>query len=379
MITLFNEKNECCGCSACSNICPKNAITMAADEKGFAYPKISADRCIECGLCKKVCTITNHHTSEIQTQHAYAIKHKDDKIRKASSSGGAFYEIALKVINDGGMVYGAAYDENFVVKHIGVSDKSGLERIMKSKYVQSNMGNTFSEIKNDLENNIPVLFSGTGCQVQALRNFLGKEYDNLLCVDIVCHGVPSPKLFADYLKFMEKKYKSKITSVNFRGKAIKGQVQDMLITFENGKVYSKLAVIDSYYSFFLKNFSLRDSCYQCPFSNTNRIGDITLADYWGIEKQFSEFQDYKGISLLITNNLKGEKHLKNIDSYFVSTETPMELAASQQPLRKPFAKLPKSDLFWQTYLNSDYANVVKKFNSLAKLKYTVKKIINTNS
>lgn len=375
MITLFKDKSECCGCGACNNICPKNAISMKSDEKGFAYPKISSDRCIECGLCKKVCPITKNHTSEIHTQHAYAVKHKDEKIRKTSSSGGAFYEIALKVINEGGKVYGAAYDENFVVKHIGVSDENGLKRIMKSKYVQSDMGNTFSEIKMDLENNLPVLFSGTGCQVQGLRNYLVKEYDKLLCVDIVCHGVPSPKLFADYLKFMENKYKSKITSVNFRGKAIKGKVQDMLITFENGKVYSEQPVIDSYYAFFLKNFSLRESCYKCPFSNLKRVGDITLADFWGIEKEFSEFQDYKGVSLVITNTLKGEQCLKNIFFSFEALETSMDLAASQQPLRKPFDKTPKSDLFWQTYLSSDYAHTVKKFNSKPKLKYFIKKII----
>lgn len=375
MITLFNKESECCGCSACSNICPKNAITMEPDEKGFAYPKISSDKCIECGLCKKVCPITNHHTSEIQEQHAYALKHKDEKIRKASSSGGAFYEIALKVINKGGRVYGAAYDENFVVKHIGVSDKNGLEKIMKSKYVQSDMGNVFSEVKSDLENDIPVLFSGTGCQVQGLRNFLGKEYDNLLCVDIVCHGVPSPKLFADYLSFMENKYKSKITSVNFRGKAIKNKVQDMLITFENGKRYSEIPSIDSYYSFFAKNFSLRDSCFECPFSNIKRVGDITLADYWKIENKYPEFQDYKGISLLITNTEKGEKYLDFISPAFDSFETPIDLAASQHPLQKPFPKLPKSDLFWDTYLNSDYKNTVKKFNSLPKIKYLIRKII----
>lgn len=375
MITIFNLKSECCGCSACSNICPKNAITMKADEKGFTYPEISADKCVECGLCKKVCPIINHHTSETQAQHAYALKHKDEKIRKASSSGGAFYEIALKVINEGGKVYGAAYDENFVVKHIGVSDKNSLERIMKSKYVQSDMGCTYTKVKSDLDKEIPVLFSGTGCQVQGLRNFLGKEYDNLLCVDIVCHGVPSPRLFADYLKFMEKKYKSKVTSVKFRGKAIKGQVQDILITFENGKVYSKLAVIDSYYSFFAKNFSLRDSCHHCPFTCKKRYGDITLADFWRIEKQFPEFQDNKGISLLLTNTEKGNKYYKTIKASFDCFESPLELAMSQEAFNTQCKKSPKSNDFWNTYLASGYKTLVKNFNSMPELKYFVKKLI----
>lgn len=375
MITLFNEKSECCGCSACSNICPKNAISMQSDEKGFAYPKISSDKCIECGLCKKVCPITNRHTSEIYAQHAYALKHKDDKIRKASSSGGAFYEIALKVTNDGGKVYGAAYDENFVVKHIGVSDKNGLERIMKSKYVQSDMGNNFSEIKNDLENNIPVLFSGTGCQVQALRNFLGKEYDNLLCVDIVCHGVPSPKLFADYLKFMENKYKSKILSVSFRAKEIDGNKQDILIRFENGKIYSVLSSIDSFYSFFGKNFSLRDSCHKCPFAAHSRTGDITIGDFWKIEKQYPEFQDNKGISLLITNSQKGENLFTNVFSNYEYIKTPLDFSMEQEALNLPCKKSPKSNDFWQTYISSDYKSVVKKFHSFPKIKYYVKKIM----
>ena len=369
---LFVRQSECCGCEACKNICPVNAIQMKNDAKGFAYPEIDQDKCISCGACQRVCPLKGE-AQKPSAQKTYAVKHKNSGERKSCSSGGAFIEMARHIIKKGGVVYGAAYGENFQVSHIRAADKAELERLKTSKYLQSRIGDVYSQVKADLNSGLPVLFSGTGCQVQGLRSFLGKDYPQLYCVDIVCHGVPSQKLFDDYIKYLEEKYKSKAVSVNFRGKQVKNVVQDMLVTFENGKSYSCAATFDSYYMFFIKNFSLRESCYECHFSNSERCGDISLADFWKLEKQFPEFQDFKGVSLVITNNDKGEKLFGELKDKYEIIETPKELAFAQHPLRKPFAKPPKSDLFWNTYLTQGYKACVKKYNSFPKLKNFIRK------
>ncbi len=375
MITLFKNKGECCGCSACSQICPKNAISMITDEKGFLYPSISSDKCIECNACKTVCPIQNKFTYFDYSQKSFALKHLNAGERKSSSSGGAFIELAKSVINNNGSVYGAAFDKTFKVKHIRVTTLPELEQLKKSKYVQSDITGIYSQVKTDLNEGHPVLFSGTGCQVQGLKNYLKKPYDNLLCVDIVCHGVPSQKVFDDYLSMLENKYKSKIISVNFRGKAVKNKVQDMLIKFENGKTYSSIAALDSYYSFFIKNFDLRESCYSCQFSCPDRTGDISLADFWKIENQYPEFQDYKGISLLLINSEKGQHAFDTIKSNYDFIETPIELAMSQSPFKKPFDKPHKSDLFWNIYISKGYDACVKKLHFMPKLKYKIKRLL----
>lgn len=372
MMTLFTNPSECCGCEACKNICQKNAISMQTDEKGFAYPAIDEAACVSCGACQKVCPLKGDRQKPV-SQKTYAVKHKVSAERKSSSSGGAFIEMARHIIRNNGAVYGAAYGKNFQVSHVRAVSEAALEQLKTSKYLQSRIGDVYRQVKDDLKNGMPVLFSGTGCQVQGLRSYLGRDYPQLYCVDIVCHGVPSQKLFDDYIQYLEDKYKSKAKSVNFRGKQIKNVVQDMLVTFENGKTYSCAATFDSYYMFFIKNFSLRESCYTCRFSNSERGGDITLADFWKLENQFPEFQDFKGVSLVITNNDRGEQLFAALKDKFDIIETPKETAFAQQPLQKPFAKPPKSDLFWNTYLHQGYKACVKKYHSFPKLKHFVRK------
>ena len=323
-------------------------------------------------MCKTVCPIQNKFEPVKFEQKAYALKHTNEKERKTSSSGGAFIEIAKLTVNNGGSVYGAAFDENFKVKHIRATTIQELERLKTSKYLQSNVNSVFKSVKQDLEAGKAVLFSGTSCQVEGLRKYLKKPYSNLLCIDIVCHGVPSPKVFEDYIAYLEKKYKSKVVSVNFRGKAIKNRVQDMLIHFENGKIYSSIAPLDSYYSFFFKNFDLRECCYSCKFSCPDRTGDISLADFWGLEKKYPQFQDFKGVSLTLVNTEKGKETFEKIKNFYNYIETPLELAMSQAPLKKPFDKPSKSDLFWQIYLSKGYSACVKKLHSMPKLKYFIK-------
>lgn len=374
MITLFEKTSECCGCSACSAVCPKNAISMAADEKGFLYPSVDESKCVECGMCKRVCPVQTDFSAEKYTQNSYALKNADEKERKSSSSGGVFIELARAALNKGGVVYGASFTEDFKVIHIRAATAEELERLKTSKYVQSDMNNIYRLVKADLVSGIPVLFSGTGCQVQGLKKFLVKPYENLFCVDIICHGVPSQKVFDDYLCGMEKKYKSKAVSVNFRGKTKKNSTKDMLIHFENGKIYSSVPLLDSYYSFFAKDFMLRDSCHKCVFSSKKRAGDITIGDFPGIEKLCPEFSDNKGVSLLITNTPKGEQLFTEVKSAFIVKQTPFEKSAIQQALNHPPAKPQKSEIFWDTYLSKGYDGCVKKLHSLPKLRFFVKNV-----
>ena len=367
MITLFENKSECCGCSACSAVCPKNAITMTADEKGFLYPSVDESKCVECGMCKRVCPVQTDFSAEKYTQKTYALKNADEKERKSSSSGGVFIELAKATLNNGGVVYGAAFTEDLKVRHIRAATAEELERLKTSKYVQSDMNNIYRLVKADLVSGIPVLFTGTGCQVQGLKKFLKKPYANLFCVDLVCHGVPSQKVFDDYLSGMEKKYKSKAVSVRFRSKTAKNHKESMLIHFENGKVYNSINPLDSYNYFFSNDFMLRDSCHECVFSSKKRAGDITIGDFWGIKKVCPEFFDNKGVSLLITNTPKGEQLFSEVKSSFIVKQTPFEKSAIQRALNRPFAKPEKSEVFWDTYLSKGYDACVKKFHSMPKL------------
>lgn len=375
MITLFEKQSDCCGCSACASICPKKAVDMTADEKGFLYPSVDSRKCVECGLCKTVCPVQTDFYTEKYTQKTYAVKNADDNERLSCASGGVFIELAKKVINKGGAVYGVAFDKDFKVRHIRVSSAEELEQLKSSKYVQSNINGMYRLVRQDLKSGIQVLFSGTGCQVQGLKKYLGKPYPNLLCVDLICHGAPSQKVFDDYLLKMEKKYKSKVVSVRFRNKATKNHKENMLITFENGRGYNSPSAVDSYYSFFSDDFMLRESCYKCVFSSKKRAGDITIGDFWGINKVCPEFFDKNGVSLVITNTPKGEQFFSEVSSAFTVKVTPFEKSTIQRALNRPFAKPEKADLFWDTYLSEGYDGCVKKFHSFPRVRLFKRKAV----
>lgn len=341
--------NECCGCAACLNKCPKNAIVMKENEQGFLYPIIDKNKCISCGLCEKVCPMLNKlEPSKEQNQKFYAVKHKEEKIREASSSGGVFNEIAELFLKNNGVIYGAVFTDDFKVKHIRAEDRSGKDKMRGSKYVQSDIQDVYENLKKDLEGNRKVLFSGTPCQIVAIKKYLGKEDENLTTCDIICHGVPSPKVFKEYLEMQSRKFDSKINSVSFRSKKIKGFVQSMEIEFKNGKRYLKKLYKDLYGYSFLNEILMRNSCFNCPYSYDNRVGDITLGDFWGIEHVVKNFDDKKGVSLVIVNNDKGKKIFNEIKENFNFVETNKEESLKYNRIGK-LTKSKDYDKFWKKY------------------------------
>lgn len=352
-------QSKCCGCNACANICPQKAITLLPDEKGFSYPIIDQALCTNCGICQKVCPAFNKEPN-INPLKIFACKNKNEDIRATSSSGGTFQELANIFIEENGHVYGAAFSQNNVVEHIKTSTQDELMKLKGSKYVQSDTKTVFKEVINDLKNNKKVLFSGTPCQIQALSDFPKSNLENLLLVDVVCHGVPSPKIFEDYKEYLEKQYNSKIIKINFRHKA-ENRVQNIKIDFENGQTYiSCIENGDYFYTLFLKDLILRDSCYNCNYKSFNRVSDISLADFWGYDKGIAkEFGDTKGISLVLINTIKGLDYFEKIKNNLHY----MEITANDCYPYNCFSNFKIPELyndFWNEYLTNGFEIAVNK-------------------
>ena len=318
-MVLIDETNkkDCCGCTACASICPKNAITMKEDFEGFLYPVIDKDKCINCGLCDKTCPIKNKNIKKEKFEEAYTLRVKDKEILKSSTSGGFFTPIAEYIINIGGVVYGVGFDEKWNVCHKEAKTIEAIQEFKGSKYVQSDINGIFEKVEDNLKKDKYVLFSGTPCQVEGLKKYLRKVYDKLYTVDLICHGVPSPKLWREYIIFQEKKYKSKIKEVYFRNKTYGYHSGTMKIVFDNGKEYYGSARVDYMLKSFFKEISSRPSCYDCVFKTRNHVSDITIYDCWNIEKLNSNVKDDDlGFTNIIVNSKKGKCILQEIKNKF---------------------------------------------------------------
>ena len=306
-----NNPKDCCGCAACLNICPKDAIGMVEDEAGFIYPKVKTDRCVNCGMCKSVCVFNEKNNGENQEIKVYAGVINDREILKNSSSGGVFSALANAVFQKGGVVFGAAWEEDFSLSHIAAHSVEELKKLRGSKYVQSSIGKTFREAKNLLDAGKFVCYSGTPCQISGLKSYLGKDYENLLTIDIICHGVPSRKMLKDDLLYVSGKAPGELREVKFRDKSY-GWGTKGSITVKNKKIKYN-AGTSPYYFYFLKGEVYRESCYNCRFPAEKRQGDITLGDYWGIRtellKKLGDIDPDFGVSCVLVNSEKGEKWL----------------------------------------------------------------------
>ncbi|WWU64276.1 Coenzyme F420 hydrogenase/dehydrogenase, beta subunit C-terminal domain [Clostridium baratii] len=305
------DKVQCSGCYACANICPKDCLKMVLDEEGFWYPKIEENKCINCNLCKKVCPIIKYDNKDKfigsnLKKEVYAAQNLNEEVRKNSSSGGIFSLLAESVIEKDGIVIGAVFNENLEVVHKIIQDKKEIEKLRGSKYVQSKIGNVYREIKNQLEKNKLVFFTGTPCQISGLKSYLNKEYNNLITQDIVCHGVPSPIVWGKYKKYISNKNKKSIKDIFFRSKNEGWRRYSLKFVFEGNKSVTKNIEEDLYLISFQNDINLRPSCYDCKFKGERRESDITLADFWGIENTNINLDDDKGTSLVIINTEKGK-------------------------------------------------------------------------
>ena len=324
-------KEICSGCSACANVCPVNAISMQPDKEGFLYPEIDFEKCIKCGKCRNICPVANKYKDTEQIPNVYAAVNNNEETRLNSSSGGLFTALAEKVIEDGGVVFGAGFAENLKVVHKMCGDKNGLSELRGSKYVQSEIGNTYREAKEHLEAGKKVLFVGTPCQIGGLFAYLGKEYDNLITVDFICHGVPSPKVWEKYVEFREAKAVSKTQRIFFRHKKYGWKMYSVQFKFSNCTEYIQVLTKDLYMRGFLAHLYLRPACGVCSFKQIGRQSDITLADFWGIEKTESQFNDNKGASLVMVHSAKGEEIFTSLSDKVSFEKSDYDFATADNP------------------------------------------------
>lgn len=363
----IEEKWKCNGCHTCFNICPQNAIIMNEDEKGFKYPTIDKEKCTKCGLCEKKCPILNKKENLKNNPIAYACYNKDEKVREQSSSGGIFSLLAEYILEKNGVVVGAAFDEQFMVKHILIDNKEELKKLRTSKYLQSNIGNIYIQVKELLNNNRTVLFTGTPCQINGLFSYLGKEYENLYTQDIICHGVPSPKVWKKYLEYRKKKDNTEPLKINFREKTEGWKLFSLIFKYSEEKKYEKNQTQDLFMQAFLRDACLRDSCYSCSFKEKNRKSDITLADFWGIQNVLPEMDDDKGTSLVIVNTEKGKKLYEEIKEKTVYKEVDFEKSIEFNKAMYKSAEKPKLvNKFFDNLDKLEFDELVKKYTVVRK-------------
>ena len=372
MIKLNEEnRNLCCGCEACKEICPVNCITMEYDSEGFLFPVVNKEKCINCNKCVSVCSIFSEKKNldeKIKNIEVFAAWNKDEKIRKESSSGGVFSLLAENILNNNGIVIGAMFNENNVVEHNFVDNIKDLYKLRGSKYVQSSTNGMYSLTKKYLEEGKEVLYSGTPCQIEGLYKFLNKKYENLITCGIVCHGVPSPGIFYDYLQYIGKKYENKIEKIFFRKKIEGWHKFYFEINFKNKKKYEKIFINDYFCNGFNQNLYLRNSCYSCKYKLNS---DIIVGDFWGIELSRPEIDDNKGISLVILTTKKGKEILKKIENkseYFISN---LENAILKNPniLSPSYENSARKD-FYLDYNKLGFEGIINKYLETDKKKLT---------
>lgn len=358
---MINIKNsaDCCGCTACASICAYDAITMKPDVLGFLYPEVDKEKCVDCGLCEKVCAFNDNYDTSLNFDRplAYAARHKDMTEIETSRSGAAFIAISDYILEQGGVVYGVGYTDHFRVIHKRATTKDERDEFKGSKYVQSDMNTVFRQVKQDLRDGKTVLFSGTPCQTSGLNSYVGKRLrENLYLVDIVCHGVPSPFMWRDYIAYLEMKQGAPIVWVNFRDKQQYGwAAHHETFKFKNGG--GKM----SFTFLFYKHIMFRKSCGKCHFTNTKRPSDITIADFWGWQKTDKNINaDNKGVSLILLNTEKGRKLFEAVNDRL--NIIPANLDDCLQPnMIHPSEIHPKRDKFEKEYAVKGFKYVYFKY------------------
>lgn len=354
----------CTGCMACANVCAVNAISMLPDGEGFLRPSVNDQLCVKCGRCTSVCPQINPSERPVGSKKVYACWIRSKRLRKNSTSGGAFTALAKEVLQKGGSVFGAGFNENMVVCHKQIDSARDLCELRGSKYVQSDIGESFRQIKKCLRDGRLVLFSGTACQVDGLYRFLGSRYEGQLwTIDLVCHGVPSPMVYRDYLSYMQERYGASAIGVWFRNKEPGWYVFGMKIRFSNGREYKADTYRDPFIRGFLRELYLRPSCHQCSYAGVNRIADITLADFWGYHETCRADRDYdKGISMVMLNSTNGQSLFVSASRALHVWERPIEQAVRGNPaLSCCFPPSERRADFWADYKHMCFDELVEKY------------------
>lgn len=358
----IERKESCCGCQACAQVCPKRCISMRPDEEGFLYPHIDPEQCVRCGLCEKVCPMCSTREEPEGEPEAYAAYDRREDVRLVSSSGGVFSLLAEKVLAEQGIVYGAAMEDVNTASHIRLSSADELHRLRGSKYVQSNIGTTYLQAREDLLSGKTVLFTGTPCQIEGLCAFLGKEHRNLICMDIICHGVPAQEVWRSYVHYRESLARSPAVRASFRNKKYGWKDFSMVLEFANGKAYVSSFREDLFMQAYLHDLCLRPSCYACSFKKCNRVSDITLADFWGIEQMCPQMDDDKGASLVLVHSEKGKSILQELFENMEHQRVDFAASIRKNPSMVTSVKKPEArDLFLRDMRQENFRKVVRRY------------------
>lgn len=376
------DKSKCSGCTACYAVCPHRAISMKADALGFLYPEVDMDICTDCGLCERKCDFVSAQPSSMSFPEklpVFAARNADPQVLESSQSGGVFPALSKAVISVGGVVYGAAFRPDFTVAHMRYADLKGCAAFRGSKYVQSELGDSFINVRNDLEDGKTVLFSGTPCQVAGLLSYLPERLrQNLVTVDFICHGVPSPAVWKDYLQYMRRK--GEIVAVNFRDKSSGGwKVHAESFTYAHGKKVFR----ETYKVMYYKNVMLRRSCASCPYDYKGRKSDIVMADFWGIEEFMTHWDGNSGTSMLMALSAKGQEWIDRAseDLMLEAAEVPSELISRRNPnLMRPSKIYHESRMFEESYPEKGFMYAARRWGDLGwryrawKLKVLIRKM-----
>lgn len=374
--------NHCSGCGFCERICPADAIEMKPDSHGFMHPMVDMNKCIQCGKCLKGCPYKNkeekkQHTDNLM-QDIFAAWSNNAEVISNSSSGGVFYELAEKIIREGGVVYGAAFDDNFSLKHQRVDRIEDIKPLMGSKYVQSNAFTCFDDVLEDIESDKKVLFVGTPCQVAALRSLKDKNDSHLLLVDFVCHGVPSQMLVKEHIRYVESYFNNKVKDYIPRSKILGWGLREAIV-FKNGVMEYRHPITQAYCKVFYSNCALRSSCYNCPYTDFDRPGDLTIADYWGIEQKRPDLYRKEGVSMILVNSEKGKCFLNSMDTIVLSKTEKNTIIKEKQPHLYYPVKLPDTyERFWGEYKEKGWNYIVKEYAECDKknlIKWKIKKVL----
>ena len=361
--------------------CPRQAISIKPDEDEFIYPTINPDLCVECGICIKICAFQSESVTGHEPLAVYAAINKNQSILADSSSGGIFGALAAMIFKRNGVVFGSAYNNDMEPEHIGIDNSAQIKKLQGSKYVQSSINTTFADARRHLGQGREVLYTGTPCQIAGLKSYLGRDFENLITADIICHGVPSAAFFKGYVRYLEGKLKGKVIDFKFRDKSKGWGLLGKVVYERNGAVREKCIPPSTsyYYSYFLKGDIYRENCYECKYASGNRQGDFTMGDYWGIEKAHPEIKTESGVSVLLVNSVKGMALLEMLGNHLDLTPSTFEQAREQNgQLRQPTARSNQRAAILKTWRKDGYQAVAAEYYKLNKkqlMKFKIKSLI----